>query len=647
MSYDDFDHMPVEEIETALLESIHRHGPGFLNRPCSEGGNSLLFESVYREHVKLTETILRVAEKKNVPLVLDSMMENSPDCLKVAMEHRSWEVAKKLLAHMRGGTTNISETASLLSRSFSDSFHESLPIARSVLLGSLLSDDFCHELGLVDVPHDFFGPEATMKVGLHDKSHPNSPGEEALHAFLTTIHPTLGDHDRNCGPVTMKGRAVVVPIANFVKAGRGCLLRKLTGDDIPNRVFKSLAVEALVLFKWELYGRRQATREMFVYAILLASFFFYTLLLGYYARNDGELDPGSLRSVVNMVLLVLSMVMACGHLVKETRHFYFYSCATVFSNEFHAAKRGVVKFASFWCKRLFDWTITKWNVLELMSYCSVVILIPVLHIEHSYSLPVLVGATNILLWWKMLYYFQLSPKMAHLVIAIFEIRKDMVSFILLASAVLLGFGLAFFVLFLWESGDDVDQAFGTLPRSCFSTFAMLLGLFDLEVFYEMEHNETTAFFLFFFYVMAMVLVLLNLLISIMSDSFDRVKQYEETTFIKAKARMLEDMEMSYSNKQGPFPKFFHILVPHCGDEDDGREMVQEQVWRGRMNHIEHLLRGIVTENSVTTRHKIGQSLEESFNALEMRSKAMSDDVREIVERIARLEERMDGGSTYC
>ncbi|GMH39801.1 hypothetical protein BSKO_07699 [Bryopsis sp. KO-2023] len=642
MRYDDFDRLPVEEIENVLLDKIHRHGPGFLNQPSVDQGQSLLLESVYREHKQLVKVILRVAQKKNIALVLGSTKGKTPDCLKMAIEHRNWDIAKRLLVYIRRGPVDFSETSRILSNSFSESFRKSRPTARSILLNSLMSDDFCLELGTVDVPDDFFGSENPMRIGLHDESHPSSPCQDDLLGFLTDIHPDLALQDRDFSPVTAKGQALVVPIANFVKTGRGCLLRKLTEGDIPNRAFKSLAVEALVVFKWGLYGHRQATREMFVYLILLISFFSYTLSLGHYAKNGGEVDTGSTESVLNLGLLVLSVVMACYHLIKEIKHFYFYSRDTFLSNEFIDSKMGNFKFLLFCIRWLFDWTITKWNVLELMSYCSVAILVPFLHVKHSPLLPVLVGATNILLWWKMLYFFQLSPQMAHLVIAIFEIRKDMISFLLLALSVLLGFGLAFFVLFLWESGDDIEQAFGTLPRSCFSTFAMLLGLFDLEVFYSMQHNETTAIFLFFFYVMAMVMVLLNLLISIMSDSFDRVKQYEETSFIKAKARILEDMEMSHKNRQGPFPKFMHILVPYSDDEADGKDYSQEQVWRGRMNHIEHVLRGIVMENSLATRNKINQNLESTFGSLNASSKDLTGEVREMMKRIEGLEERLQG-----
>lgn len=94
-----------------------------------------------------------------------------------------------------------------------------------------------------------------------------------------------------------------------------------------------------------------------------------------------------------------------------------------------------------------------------------------------------------------------------MVIMIMEIVKDMLIFSMLCILVILGFGIAFFVLFNLDPGrkdtsDDADVfqlqrtllitknngdyppvngGFQTLPASLMSMFTMMLGEFDLDV----------------------------------------------------------------------------------------------------------------------------------------------------------------------
>lgn len=48
---------------------------------------------------------------------------------------------------------------------------------------------------------------------------------------------------------------------------------------------------------------------------------------------------------------------------------------------------------------------------------------------------------------------------------------------------------------------------------------------------------------------AVAIILLNLLIAIMGDSFDRVKNHEKTHFLQKRAEVIQDMEMALSRKR--------------------------------------------------------------------------------------------------
>ena len=145
-----------------------------------------------------------------------------------------------------------------------------------------------------------------------------------------------------------------------------------------------------------------------------------------------------------------------------------------------------------------------------------------------------------------MYYAQTLKSTGPLVIMIFEIVWDMRYFLLSLTSIMIGFGVAFFVLFRHDhESSDVKDNFGRVDQTLIRMFAMMLGDFDVEVFYE-SNRAYIALPLFILYMIIMMIVLLNLLIAIMGDSFDRVKSNEELFFMKARASVIDDVESMLS-----------------------------------------------------------------------------------------------------
>ena len=76
---------------------------------------------------------------------------------------------------------------------------------------------------------------------------------------------------------------------------------------------------------------------------------------------------------------------------------------------------------------------------------------------------------------------------------------------------------------------------------------------------------------------------LNLLIALMSDSFERIKEREEQEYTYQKAKMIVDIEVKYKPykelRAHRFPKYVHVLKP-----DKGQDM-QETEWFGVAGQI--------------------------------------------------------------
>jgi len=82
----------------------------------------------------------------------------------------------------------------------------------------------------------------------------------------------------------------------------------------------------------------------------------------------------------------------------------------------------------------------------------------------------------------------------------------------------------------------------------------LLMLSDVSEIVELiiDHDElnnatkTLAIILIVIFLAAVAIILLNLMIAIMGDSFNRVKTDEQTQFLKRRAQVIQDMEMGLS-----------------------------------------------------------------------------------------------------
>ena len=237
-------------------------------------------------------------------------------------------------------------------------------------------------------------------------------------------------------------------------------------------------------------------------------------------------------------------------------------------------------------KGLYYWLRSAWNWMEILCYISIIVLIPITQYwllkegRRTTFLSALVALESLLLWCKVLYYLQPFRSTGPLVIIVSAIVWDILPFLLLAACVMLGFTIAFFVLYrhyryLGEPSDgnerDEDQvsdvlfAFDDFGRTTFSVMGFLFGDFDPQVLFAAPLKEM-AIFLFVLYMIIMTIILLNMMIAIMSDSFSRIKSNEETQFVKARAAAIDDVESMLSNrheKHLQYPSMFLCCMALC------------------------------------------------------------------------------------
>ena len=415
----------------------------------------------------------------------------------------------------------------------------------------------------------------------------------------------------------------VMPYPDIAQIGMRGILRPLLFNKVPHHVFATWPIRCVIKFKWSLYGKRLIIEDCVHYVALLFFFTLYVLLIGFLVNHpDDNQSPHEKNFYEDgtAAVLTVSVLLSVGMLLRK----------------FHQLH---VLWESGRWKGIWYWLTDYFNILEIVCYFLIVFLVPMAHVMadvrevESRLLAGFVAMASIFLWAKTLYYAQAFKGTGPLVIMIREIVKDIRFYLFLLFAILTGFAIAFFVLFRNERSNDCDDdkssqsdqetdslagessaialenlnqshvdsssclqtkedindLFGTFDKTMVTMFSMMLGevsdtallLFKLE-----PGLRLVGIGMFVLYLLAVTIVLLNLLIAIMGDGFDRVKATDMSYFLKKRAQIIDDMELGMSrDRQDEIASligtYLHVLMPKHKSE-----VQQSGEWQGRMRDVQ-------------------------------------------------------------
>mmetsp|Transcript_55787 Transcript_55787/g.63675 ORF Transcript_55787/g.63675 Transcript_55787/m.63675 type:complete len:282 (-) Transcript_55787:88-933(-) len=188
---------------------------------------------------------------------------------------------------------------------------------------------------------------------------------------------------------------------------------------------------------------------------------------------------------------------------------------------------------------------------------------------------------SLLLGTKILYFLRGYKTSGFLINMIFQVLDDMKSFLIIILTVTVSFGAAFFLL-QREFGDIYKDEDKSATDMMFSTYIILLG----------ENEVPDSFlrgwvkFVFLIYTVFNLIIMLNLLIAVISDTFDRVKDSSD------RARNMELLKLIVEYKQvindtGSESTWIYIFG-HRVDSEEKNEIIGE--WRGRIQEISRAVR---------------------------------------------------------
>ena len=485
-----------------------------------------------------------------------------------------------------------------------------------------VANKFLKELSLVEAYQEIVKkeyPKARIRDGqeLIVGSEERSPD-----TFWTQVQRHRQSPEKDAGtteeeaiPVT----AMVLGIPGIASRESEVLQNAVLGAKRINRftAFESKTMEVLIDFKWKTYGRSAFLAHLYKDIVMVAAFSLDAIL-------HQSLGSDEHQHLLLTILGYLPMLVTIGLWAFFCRHE---------ANQFGGSKTARAYFGDFW------------NLLDLASLGSIFATYLLRAAEYADLAPsnsrwstLMMALALPLAYLNTLYFMQGFKESGQLVRMILGIIGGIRVFVIILLACMIGFAFAFYVLYRGKADYDGIQHRSPF-LSLFSSYALLLGDFDVN---ELEESSSFVItvFLFVGFTFFINIIMLNLLIAIMGDIFDRIQENAVAEFLFARANILLEIEATFGEKEKSkaewYPRWLQVLVATTeGNESDDRVD-----WAGRVRALKGAMNKI-NEQVGVLKDKFEQSekkREESEKKREESEKILVEMQKEAAEESKKREE---------
>lgn len=148
-------------------------------------------------------------------------------------------------------------------------------------------------------------------------------------------------------------------------------------------------------------------------------------------------------------------------------------------------------------------------------------------------------------------------------------------FLLVFLLAVSGFGNFFFIM---ARNTEVLFTGGTYWRAFIYSYTLGLGEFDTDAFDE-ERDGHYLYFIWFLNTMIILIIMLNMLIAIMGDTFDRVQDTSENNMLQELANIMCENE-NLINRKSIFGDAKYIIIIQSEKAEEA-----EVSWDGRLQYL--------------------------------------------------------------
>ncbi|GMH44122.1 hypothetical protein BSKO_12056 [Bryopsis sp. KO-2023] len=363
-----------------------------------------------------------------------------------------------------------------------------------------------------DLEHAAMRAEKTMNTKEAEASGSNQ--KVTVEAYLMRI-------EHGCGP----------PKTGFLHS----VLLKWQQEEASLSVFSIPAIQAVILYKWEKWAKRLLQVEFVIYVAWMLSFL---LFIGMFGDHRGFKDPGSLHHTRYGVLPLIALASAAAFMVP----FLVIETCTIFAYRW-------------------SWFTQFWNVVDMGTYVFTGLTL-FSYVTHtgldSAWLTVVLAAQCIIMAAKIQYFSRVYARKGSMVDTLKVVVVDIKWFLVFMYLTMFAFGIAFFILY--REDRDLDPEFESTWHAVVAMFSYMMGGFHFELFYDSSRSTAVIIF-FLIYESIMAIMLVNILIAIMTDSYSLVMEEEQAWGLCSKAQIIDELETALPSfiTQKWNPKFLHIL----------------------------------------------------------------------------------------
>eukprot|EP01046_Picozoa_sp_COSAG06_P014978 COSAG06_NODE_946_length_11363_cov_6.766602_4_plen_312_part_00 len=275
-------------------------------------------------------------------------------------------------------------------------------------------------------------------------------------------------------------------------------------------------------------------------------------------------------------------------------------------------------------------------------------------------------ANTLLMWFRTIELLSGFDRTAKYVGMFLAVTRDMASFLIMIAIFVISNGFALDLLYpnhlhnigansnasaspaanelaRWKVNISdpiaIEELAGTLPRSMFSSFNMMLGAFETSLLDD-AFSPALAYAVFFQYTVLVTIVMLNLLIALMGGSYERVAETAELETLKQRAELILQFERMMTKAeqkdQRLHPTYLHLLVKKDSDAEEGNRADEEA---GVINGVKRLLQSKLSMDGskVGALHNKVGALDDKVDQLQSEVHDLNKQMSEVVTMLKRLQ----------
>ena len=280
----------------------------------------------------------------------------------------------------------------------------------------------------------------------------------------------------------------------------------------------------------------------------------------------------------------------------------------------------------------YDYFRDFWNLLDASSVILNITVIIMVFADANFKDINRVSAVSvIILYFKLFYFLRILFRTAYLIRMIIEIAIDMRFFVLVLMIATFAFANSFYILGRNSPSENGNLAGNTVFDAFIFSYKMGLGDFDTDGFDTVD--EEVLWIIFFINTLIILIVLLNLVIAIMGDTFDRVQETQEKSLLKELSQMIRENEFLLSRKR-VFKRSKYVIVI----EPEKAEGEGKGTWEGKLNQLKTFIEES-SEAHISHLKKLQESIENiTVSALDEKVRPIEDKINH---KLSQCDQRLE------